>query len=110
MANRITNYQLLGLFIGGEDGNVRQDADAVGTADCHMIKVLVDGTTFSVISVINQAGATVDMLDVNNLTAKTWSKGDLVFAPFGGYFTAYTADEETEYYIMPGSDRIKQLP
>ena len=97
------------LWTGGADGPKRQDqSTALTGAEIHMIKVLVDATTFSVLSVKNQANTTINMLTVNNLTSKEFSKGDLVGPPSGGYVIAYTASEETEYYRLPDSNRIKQ--
>ena len=111
MANDLTAVMFFSLWSGGADGNKRQNAStALSSAEVHMIKVLVDGTTFSVLSAKNQLDATVNMLTANNLTAKTWSKGDLVGAPNGGYIQAYTASEETEYYKLPSSARTKQTP
>ena len=101
--------QLLGLMIGGEDGPKRQNGSAAFTAgEIHMIKVLVDGTTFSVLSGFNQAAAAVNMLTANNLTAKEFAKDALVSAPLGGYIAAFTASEEVEYYKMPDSSTVKQ--
>lgn len=100
--------QFLGLYVGGENGTARQNASTAFTGECAMIKVLVDGTTFSVLSAKDQDDATVNMLTANNLTSKVFNAGDLVFCPVGGYFSAYTASEETEYYVMPDSDRYQQ--
>ncbi len=109
MARDLNQLDYFILWTGGADGPKRQDqSDALTGAEIHMIKILVDATTFTVISVKNQANATVDMLDVNNLTGKEFSKGDLVSPPSGGYIIAYTASEETEYYRLPNASRIKQ--
>lgn len=108
MARNLTEMNFLSLFVGGADGNKRQDASDAFTGECHMIKVLVNATTFSVLSAKSQLDATVNMLTANNLTAKEFSKGDLVFAPGGGYIAAFTASEETEYYKMMSSDRNQQ--
>ena len=106
---QISNTQLLGLMIGGEDGPKRQDQSTAFTAgDIHMIKVLTDATTFSVLSAKDQADATVNMLTANNLTAKEFAKDALVSAPLGGYISAFTASEEVEYYKMPDSNRTQQ--
>lgn len=105
---KIGNVQLLGLFVGGEDGTKRQDASDAFTGECHMIKVLVDATTFSVLSGVNQVDAAVNFLTANNLTAKEFNAGDLVCAPLGGYFAAFTASQETEYYKMPDSLTVQQ--
>ena len=85
MAN-IGTVQLLWLYVGGENGTKRLDASTAGSSlQASMIKVLVDATTFSVLTATNQAGTSFNMLTVNNLTAKEFNKGDLVFAPAGGY-------------------------
>ena len=106
---QITNTQLLGLMIGGEDGPKRQNSGAAFTAgDIHMIKALTDATTFSVLSAKDQADGDVNMLTANNLTAKTFAKDASVSAPLGGYISAFTASEEVEYYKMPNSDRTQQ--
>ena len=105
---RIGVVQLLGLYLGGEDGNKRQDQSDAFTGECHVIKVLVDATTFSVLSGVDQGAAAVNFLTANNLTAKEFSKGDLVSAPLGGYFAAFTASEEVEYFKMPDSNTLKQ--
>ena len=104
----INDYQLLSLFVGGEDGTKRQDGSSAFTGECHMIKVLVDGTGFSVLGGKDQDDTTVNFLTANNLTSKTWNAGDLVLAPFGGYFASFTADQEVEYYKMPGTNRTRQ--
>ena len=109
MARDLNNLDFLSLFVGGADGSKRQDADAVGTAECNMIECLVDGTTFSTITAVDAAGAAVNMLTANNLTAKVFNAGKLLFAPAGGMITAYTASEETEYFKMVTSSRIKQV-
>lgn len=108
---KITDNQLLSLYVGGADGNKRQDAStALSGAEVHLIKVLVDGTTFSVLSAVDQDGSAVNMLTANNLASKVFNEGDLVFSPFGGYISAYTASQETEYYKMPSTGRTRQEP
>lgn len=108
MANKISVYQLLALYVGGADGTAIQDGLDAFTGECHIIKVKTDATTFSVLSAKDQDDATVNMLTANNLTAKEFAKGDLVLAPDGGYFAAFTASEDVEYYKMPDSNRQRQ--
>ena len=108
--NKITAYQLLALYVGGEDGTAIKNGSAAFTGECHMIKVKVDATTFSVLSAKDQADATVNMLTANNLTAKEFDKGDLVLCPAGGYFIAFTASQDVEYYKLPDSNRKRQEP
>ena len=108
---KITQIQMLSLYVGGADGNKRQNASTALTGgEVHLIKVLVDGTTFSALSAIDQDGNTVNMLTANNLTSKVFNEGDLVFAPFGGYISAFTASQETEYFKMPSTERSRQEP
>ena len=108
---QITNLQLLSLYVGGADGNKRQDAAAVGAGqEVHLIKSQADGATFSVITAVDQNGDAANMLTANNLTAKVFDKGDLLFAPFGGYISAYTCDTETEYFKMAATERERQTP
>jgi hypothetical protein len=105
---KLSNYQLLGLYVGGEDGGSRQDAADAFTGECHMIRILSDSTSFTVLTTIDQAGSTVNKLTANNLAGKTWDKGDLVFCGFGRYFSAFTSAAEVEYYVMPGTDRTQE--
>ena len=110
MASRDLNaLDFLSLYVGGEDGSKRQDASDAGTDECNMIEIMVDGTTFSLITATNAAGGSFNMLTTNNLTAKVFNKGKLLLAPAGGYITAYTASEETEFFKMITSDRKKQV-
>lgn len=108
---QITNLQLLSLYVGGADGNKRQNAAAVGAGqEVHLIRVLEAGTTFSVISAVDQNGDSVNMLTANNLAGKVFKENDLVGAPFGGYISAYTSNNETEYFKMALTDRERQTP
>lgn len=107
---KIQDNQMLSLYVGGADGPKRQNASAAKTGEVHLIKVLVDGTTFSVLSAVDQGGSAVNMLTANNLTAKVFNEGDLVGAPYGGYISAYTASQETEYYKMASTSRERQEP
>lgn len=106
---KISVYQLLALFVGGEDGTAIKNGSAAFTGECHMIKIKTDATTFSVLTAKSQAAeATINMLTANGLTAKEFDKGDLVLAPNGGYFSAFTASQDVEYYKMPGTNRNQQ--
>ena len=108
--SKITAFQLLALYVGGEDGPKRQDASDDFTGECHIIKILVADTSFSVLSGKNQADATTNFLTANNLASKTWAIGDLVSAPIGGYFSAFTANQEVEYYKLPDTEMERQEP
>ena len=108
---QITNLQLLSLYVGGADGNKRQDAaDPLTGGEVHLIRVLSAGTTFSVLTATNQAGTSFNMLTGNNLTAKVFKEDDLIGAPFGGYISAYTSNNETEYFKMAATERERQTP
>lgn len=101
------------LYLGGIDGGVFVAGEAVGAGlERHLIEVLEDGATFSIISAVDQNGDARDMVGSgageNNLGARTYNTGDLVYAPNGGYISAYTCDKNTQHYAMPTSDRTKK--
>ena len=109
MAN-LNELQFFSLYLGGSDGGIYVAGTAAQTGlERHLIEVLEDGATFSVLTAKNQADATVDMAAVgtNNLGARTYNTGDLVYAPHGGYIVTYTCDKATQHYAMPTSLRTK---
>ncbi len=102
----LSQMDYLALYAGGLDGGIIRDGSSALTgAEIHMIEVLVDGTGFSVLAAQNQADATVNMLTANNYTSKTFSRGQLVFPPFGGHITTMTADQDVRYFKFPTSNR-----
>ncbi len=102
----LNQMDYLSLYAGGIDGGiVRDGSSALTGAEIHMIEVLVDDTEFTVLSAQSQADATINMLTANNYTSKTWKAGKLLFAPFGGHITAFTADQDVRYFRLPGTNR-----
>ncbi len=111
MATRDLNQlDLLALSLGGADGTKRQDAAAAGTGlEVHKIVSFADAATFSVITATGQDGVSFNMLTSNNLTSKVFNTGDVLYAPFGGFISAYTCTVETEQFKLPGTGRNRQL-
>ena len=96
------------LYLGGLDGGIYVAASTAQTGkDRHLIEVLEDNATFSVINAVDQNKATRNMVTTNNLGSRTYNTGDLVYAPNGGHISAYTCDKATQHYAMPTSDRTK---
>lgn len=103
---RIQNIQLLSLYVGGRDGGViKAGAAAVTGAVIHLIEVLEEGATFSVLTAEDQDGSARNMLTANGYASVALSKGFLVFAPFGGKITDYTCDKKTRYLRMSATSR-----
>lgn len=106
--DNMNEMQFFSIYLGGLDGGVYvAGAAAVTAVERHLIEVLEDDATFSVLTAKNQADATVDMTagGTNNLGARTYNTGDLVYAPYGGYISAYTCDKNTQHYSIPTTDR-----
>jgi hypothetical protein len=101
----------LGLYVGGEDGGIRVNAStAVSDEEIHVIEILEDNTTFTVLTGKDQGGTTRDYMTSNNYTGKLWQPGTLIFAPQGGYITTYTADKETRRFKMANTSRKRNEP
>ena len=100
------------LYLGGLDGGIYvAGATATSGIERHLIEVLEDGATFSIITASDQNSDARDMVGSgageNNLGARTYNTGDLVYAPHGGYISAYTCDKATQHYAIPTSSRVK---
>lgn len=112
MARDLSQLDFFSLYLGGEDGGkyVAASTDITGVKR-HLIEVLEDGATFSVLSGVDQDGTAVDFkaAGTNNLGARTYNTGDLVYAPMGGYISAYTCNKATMHYEMPDTNRKQQV-
>ncbi len=107
MARDLNQFDFYSLWSGGDDGGIIRDASSALTgAEVHMIEILADATIFTVLEAQDQADATVNMLTANNYTAKEFSKGQLIGAPFGGHITKITADKDVRYFKFPGTNRV----
>lgn len=104
---KINEMQMLSLFVGGRDGGIIAASGAVSGQVIHMIEVLEDDTTFTVLSGENQDGTARNLISANGYNGVALGAGALVFAPFGGYISAFTADKSVRYFRMPASDRTQ---
>ena len=96
------------LYLGGVDGGIYvAGTTATAALERDLIEVLEDGATFSIITAHDQDRTARDMVVDNNLGNRTYNTGDLVYAPTGGYISAYTCDKNTQHYAMPASNRVK---
>ena len=112
MAQNINQLDYFSLYLGGLNGGVYVAANTAKTGlKRHLIEVLENGATFTVLSAIDQDGDAVDMTaaGTNNFGVREYNTGDLVYAPDGGYITAYTCDKATQHYAIPTSNRKQQV-
>jgi len=96
----LNQFDYLSLYLGGEDGGIIKNAGAVTDQKCHLLEVMEDGCTFTVMTGANQLGEAVNFMTANNYTGFVFDKGDYVYAPDGGYIGAYTADKKVRQYTM----------
>ncbi len=105
---KIIDNQLLSLYVGGRDGGIIVAASAAQTAKVvHLIQCLEDVTTFSVLSGNDQDDTARNLLTANGYAGVALDKGTLVFAPYGGKLTTFTADKKLRYFRMAASDRTQ---
>lgn len=105
---KIQEIQLLSLYVGGRDGGIIVAASAAQTSKViHMIEVLEEGTTFSVLAGEDQDGTARNLISDNGYSGVALGKGSLVFAPFGGKISSYTADGLTRYFRMAATGRTQ---
>lgn len=103
---KITNNQLLSLQFGGRDGGIYKAAStAVEDAVIHMIELLADDTTFTVLAAEDQDGTVRNMLTANGYATIALAKTVKIYAPFGGKITDFTADKPVRYFRLPTSNR-----
>lgn len=109
MGKYLNEIDYSGLALGGEDGGIyAADSEVVTGAKCHVIEILEDTATFTVLTAKNRGNATVNMLTGVNLYAGVaWPVGSLIYAPSGGYITAFTCDKATRRFTMQDSTAVK---
>ena len=106
MARDLNAIDFFSLYLGGEDGGMYVAASTETTAkQIHLIEVMGDSCTFTVLSGENQDGTARNMLTANGYTGVAFDKGDLIYAPLGGFIAAFTADQAVRYYSFPDSNR-----
>lgn len=106
---KIQDIQLLSLYVGGRDGGVYVAGSTAKTGQViHMIECLEDGTTFSVLSGVDQDGTTArNYLTANGYNGIAWSKGSLHFSPFGGKISSFTADKAVRIFRYAKTERTQ---
>lgn len=109
MGKYITEVDLSGLSLGGLDGGIHADAAEVVTGvKCCVVEVREDGATFSTLTAKDKNNVTVNMLTgVNNYDSVTFDKGELIYAPFGGYISAFTCSGITRRFTLQDSNVVK---
>lgn len=101
--------QMLSLYVGGRDGGIHNAASNALTSEViHMIECLEDTTVFTVLSGKDQDGTARNYITTNDYGGEEWAKGDLIFAPFGGFLDTVTCDKRIRYYRLPTTSR-KQI-
>ena len=106
MARDLNAIDFFSLYLGGEDGGIYvAGATATTAKKIHLIEVMEDTATFSVLSGENQDGTARNMLTANGYTAVAFDKGTLIYAPMGGFISAVTCDKAVRYYSFPDSNR-----
>lgn len=77
-----SNYQLLVLSIGGNDGGILQDSSDGAKSDLAIRSIQVtEDVVFTKLQGQDKDGNVVNMLSVNNLTGKTVLKPSVIGAP-----------------------------
>ena len=106
MAQDIGNIQLLSLYVGGRDGGIIIAASAAQTTKVvHLIQCLENDTTFTVLAGEDQNGTARNLITANGYSGVALEKGTLVFAPFGGKLSSFTADKKLRYFRMAATGR-----
>jgi hypothetical protein len=104
----ISNFELAGLELGGNDGGIIVAASAAQTSKViNMIECLEAATTFTALEGENQDGTARNLLTANGYAGVALPIGTKVFAPIGGFIEEYTADKITRYSKLPGSNRTQ---
>ena len=104
----ITELQMLSLYVGGRDGGIIVAASAAQTTKViHMIECLEASTTFTVLTAEDQDESARNMLTANGYAGVALPQGHLVFSPFGGKISAFTADKKVRYLRMPTTERLQ---
>ena len=105
---KITEIQLLSLYVGGRDGGIIVAASTATTGKViHLIECLEADTTFSVLAGADQDGTARNLVTANGYSGVALPKGTLVFAPFGGKLSSFTADKAVRYFRMPTTERLQ---
>ena len=105
----ISNIQLLSLYVGGRDGGIIVAASAAQTTKViHLIECLEANTTFTVLAGVDQDGSTArNYITGNGYSGVALPQGHLVFAPFGGKISSFTADKAVRYFRMAKTERTQ---
>lgn len=102
----ITELQMLSLYVGGRDGGIIVAASVAQTGKViHIIECLEAATTFTVLTAADQDESPRNMLTTNGYATVALPQGHLVFAPFGGKISAFTADKAVRYLRMATTER-----
>jgi len=108
MARDLGLMDLSALALGGKDGGMLAAASAaVAGVKCHVIEVLEDSATFTLMTAENQDGSARNMLSANGYDSVVLAVGTLVYAPFGGFISAFTCDKATRRFTLPDSNRLQ---
>jgi len=105
-----SNFQLLGLSLGGSDGGIQQSSadGAVTGLTCHEL-IVTDNAVFTKISGVDRDGTVVNLLTLKNLTGITVKTTALIAAKHisqGGYITDVTMSSGQIFrYTMPDTKR-----
>lgn len=104
--SKITEIQLLSLYVGGRDGGILVAASTATTGKViHMIECLEADTTFSVLAGEDQDESARNLITGNGYSGVALPIGTLVFAPFGGKIEDFTADKAVRYFRLADTNR-----
>ena len=106
MARDLNALDFFALYLGGKDGGQYvAGATATTAKQIQLIEVMEDIATFSVLSGENQDGTSRNMLTGNGYTGIAFNRGDLIYAPYGGFISAFTCDKAVRYFSFPDTNR-----
>ena len=100
----------LSIYMGGLDGGMIQAAAAVGAGQgLHIIEIMEENTIFTVLTLQSRT-TTINALTTNGFAGVAFQPGQFIFAPDGGYISAYTTSKVTRYFTLPSTLRTRSEP